>query len=100
MIENDFVKETENLNENNVLNEVRKKTLDSYKNYRNMMHYLSADAPIGVLCLPKSTENLLINNGFLRVYDIFDRDLTEIKGLTNTGIDLITARLNNFLSMS
>jgi len=72
----------------------------SLSNYRNTLTYLLGDAPIESLCLPKQLEKLLINDGCLRVYDLFDRDFTKIKGLGVTRIRDLTSRLNQFFSMS
>lgn len=85
--------------ENEFVNEIKKKTLDSYKDFRKMTRYLAADAPIAILCLPKTVEKLLINSDILRIYDLFDLDLTKIEGLTDTGVNVITTRLQNFISM-
>lgn len=80
--------------------EIKVKLLENLKNYRNMMNLLAGDAPISVLCLPKIIEKLLIGNGCLRVYDMLNCNLGEIKGLTNASVNMITARLEQFRSMS
>lgn len=67
--------------------------------YQKTLSYMAADAPISILCLPKSVENILLRNGLLRVYDLFDRDFTEIEGLTEIRIRDLTASLDKFLSM-
>ena len=77
--------------------EINKKLLESLDNYRKTMSYMCGDAPIEVLCLPKVIETILISNGCLRVYDLFDRDLTEIKGMGCGRIRQLTARLDEFL---
>lgn len=68
-------------------------------NYRNTIDIMAADAPIQVLCLPDIIQNILIDNGFHRVYDIINVDLTEIKGLGAVRIRKLTSCLNEFLSM-
>lgn len=81
------------------MQEINKKLIDSLENYRKTLSYMYGDAPLGVLCLPKSLETVLINAGCLRVYDLFNRDLTEIKGVGSTRIRDLTTSLDKFLSM-
>jgi hypothetical protein len=83
------------LHQQKVKEEVLKKLIE----YRNTINYMTADAPMSILCLSKKTEALLLDNGLLRVYDLFDRDFTKIEGLNNTGLRELTARFNQFLSM-
>jgi hypothetical protein len=79
------------------LNEELKKNFEMYK--QNMM-LMSLDAPLGVLCLPKVVENLLVRNGCKRVYDIFNLDLAEIKGLGRNRLSILTSRLDEFVCVS
>lgn len=81
------------------IQEINKKLFESLENYRNTMNYMFGDAPIGVLCLPKVVETTLVNQGILRVYDLFDRDLGEIKGIGHSRIRDLAARLNEFLAV-
>jgi hypothetical protein len=81
------------------MQKLREELSKSFKAYRTTMHFLSADAPIEVLCLPKTIENILLDAGCLRVYDLFDVDLTEIKGLGPVRIRDLTARFQQFVSM-
>ena len=81
------------------INKINKKHLESLQNYRDFMSYASGDVPIQVLCLPKSIEKILIDYGLLRVYDLFDRDLTKIKGIGKTRIRYLASSLDQFLSM-
>lgn len=71
----------------------------SLENYRKITSMMYGDAPIETLCLPKSTNKLLISQGFCRIYDLFNCDLTEIKGISNVGLRDLTTRVNEFLSM-
>lgn len=80
--------------------EIKKRLLESLENYRKTVDYMLGDAPIGVLCLPKAIETLLNNAGCYRIYDLFDRDLTEIKGLGDSRLRHLTSCLNQFLSIS
>lgn len=68
--------------------------------YKQVLSYMGADISIQVLCLPKSVENTLVREGIVRVYDLFNRDLTEIKGLGSARLDLLASRLNEFFSVS
>lgn len=81
------------------LKEINEKLLINLQNYRKTLTYMYADAPIEALCLPNSLQNILIDSGCLRIYDLIDRDLTEIKGLGKTRINRLTTCLNEFLSM-
>lgn len=67
--------------------------------YRKTMSYMAADAPISILGIPKCVENVLCNNGLLRVYDLFDCDFTKIKGLSKSRINDLTTSIDEFLSM-
>lgn len=79
--------------------EINKKLLESLDNYNKMIQYCMTDVPIGCMCLDSKTEAILIKNGFRRVFDIVDVDLTEIKGLGKIRIGKITASLDKFISM-
>lgn len=78
---------------------VQKELVESFENYQTTLKYMLGDAPISSLCLDKPSETILISNGLLRVYDLFDRNLTEIKGLGDIRIRNLTTRLNEFLSV-
>jgi hypothetical protein len=81
------------------IKKINKKLTEGLQNYRKMMSYMAGDVPIQSLCLPKTIETILLNNGLLRVYDLFDRDLTEIKGLGTVRCRDLTSRLDQFLAM-
>lgn len=68
-------------------------------NYQKVLKYLSSDAPLEVLCLPKKIETSLLSSGCLRVYDLLDLDFTKIEGLNASQIRILTAGLHQFLSM-
>jgi len=80
-------------------NNITIKLLASIEDYNKTIRFLSCDAPIGVLCLSKATETILANNGILRVYDIFNVDLTKVKGLGDVRRGDLTASLDKFISM-
>jgi hypothetical protein len=67
--------------------------------YREVVGYMGANAPIGVLCLPRVIENILAKNDIVRVYDLINYKLDGIKGLGVERIDLIRARCDEFFSM-
>lgn len=68
--------------------------------YRRVIFYMESNVPIKVLCLPKPIENVLTKAGCLRIYDLINRDFRKIKGLGDRRIDLLTSRLDEFLSIS
>ncbi len=67
--------------------------------FKKNIHYMFGDAPISVLCLPKTIETVLISEDCLRVYDLFNRDLTKIKGIGKTRVRLLAASLEQFISV-
>lgn len=83
-----------------VVKQINKKLLESLANYKKITSLMAADIPIQALCLDKPIEKILLNNGFLRVYDILNMDLTKIKGLGKIRIRQLTARLNEFVFVS
>lgn len=81
------------------LEKLRKELRMKFANYQRTMKYLSADAPISVLCLPGIIEKILSDSGFLRIYDLFDLDLIKVKGLGVSRVRQLTTRLDEFFSM-
>ncbi len=81
------------------LKKVKEEVLKRLAEYQKTISYMSCDAPISILLLPKSMESILSRNGCLRVYDLIDRDFTKIEGLGEAAIGNLTSRLNQFLSM-
>jgi hypothetical protein len=75
--------------------ELRKKFTD----YQTTMKFMLADAPIEILCLPQATEKILLDQGFLRIYDLFNIDLIEIKGIGIVRVKQLAASLDKFFSM-
>ena len=82
------------------MNKINLELLKSLGNYQKTLSFMLADAPIGCLCLPKTIETILLNEGCLRIYDLFDRDFTEIEGLGVARIRDLTTCLDKFFSMS
>lgn len=78
---------------------VDKKLLESFENYNKFLHLCACDAPIGVLCLPKDIESILVRENITRVYDLLGRNLTKIKGLGKIRQFRLTACLDKVLSM-
>jgi hypothetical protein len=81
------------------IKKINKQLSQSLVNYRNFTTYMAADIPIGALCLDETTQKILDDNGITRVYDLFGRDFTEIKGIGKVRARHLTARLNEFLSI-
>lgn len=79
---------------------INKKLLESLENYNKMINHSVCDMPIGCLCLDEKIESILFKNGFRRIFDLVDTDLTKIKGLGKIRIGKITAGLNKFFSVS
>lgn len=75
--------------------ELRKK----FQDYQMTMKYMLADAPIQILCLQPIVEKILIDQGFLRIYDLFNVDLVKVKGLGVVRVKQLTACLDKFFSM-
>ena len=73
---------------------------EDLKHYRTVLQYMEANVPLGVLSLGPRIEKILSREGCVRVYDLIDRDLTKIEGLGRKSLDLLTARLDQFLSIS
>lgn len=88
-----------NLESQMELQKLKKELMKSFDQYKKTMKYLSADLPIECLCLPSQVENILIEQGYLRIYDLFDVDFAKIKGLGVVRIRDLTTRLNQFLSV-
>ena len=78
----------------------REEMQKAWNNYQTIMQFLEMDAPIEVLCLDKKTESLFRNNGFLRVNDIVNLDLTKIEWLDDRSRRNLTSRLNEFFPIS
>ena len=82
-----------------ILQKLREELSKSFSEYRDTMKFMAADAPIEILCLQPTTEKILLNNGCLRVYDVFNMDFTKVEGLGPVRIRHLTTSLNKFFSM-
>ena len=83
-------------NENIDIIEESKKNL---AHYRNVLQFMGANIPIQALCLPKPIENALLRADCLRVYDLINRDFTEIKGIGRDRADILASRLDEFFTV-
>jgi hypothetical protein len=81
------------------LQKIKEEVLKKLSEYRTTLSYMASDAPISILCLPTVTENALLQHGLLRVYDLFNCDFTEVKGLGVARIRDLTTRLDQFIAM-
>ncbi len=95
----DVLKEDVNIEQDIKMQKLKEELAKSFSEYRKTMKFLSADAPIEILCLPKTIENILIDSGCLRIYDVFDLDFTKVKGLGTVRVRELTTRLDQFFSM-
>jgi len=86
----------ENINTIDLEKEEHKKNL---AHYRQTLGYMSANVPIESLCLPTVIENILIKEGFIRVYDLMAHDFREVKGIGRDRFDIIAASLDEFVSI-
>lgn len=90
---------TLNLQKDLELEKIKIEVLKKFDEYKKTLNYLAADAPISILCLPQATEKILLDNGFLRVYDLFNVDFTKIKGFGAVRCRQLTTCLDQFFSM-
>jgi hypothetical protein len=81
------------------IRKIREEVVKKLSDYRKTLAYMTADAPIEILCLPAVIETALRNHGVFRIYDVFDLDLTKVKGLGVRRIGDLTACLDKFFSM-
>lgn len=88
-----------NLEKEMILKKIREEVLKRFDDYRNTISYMAADAPIEILCLPNVIQNALIAHGCLRIYDLFNVDFTEVKGLGIRRIRELTTCLDKFFAM-
>ncbi len=88
-----------NIEQEMQLQKIKEEIIKKFSEYKKSMSFIASDAPIEVLCLPDIITKILLNNGLLRVYDLFDCNLTEIKGLGVVRIRQLTSRLDEFASM-
>ena len=87
------------LEQERTIKKIQEELVQKFKDYKKTITYMAADAPIEVLCLPKPIESVLLANGFLRIYDVFDVDFAKIKGLGVVRIRQLTSSLDQFFSM-
>lgn len=78
---------------------IKEEVVQKFSEYRTILNYMAADAPIGALCLPPVIENALFSHGCLRIYDLFDLDFSKVKGLGIRRVGKLTACLDKFFSM-
>lgn len=100
----DKIKESfENVNinlENDLkMQKLREELAKRFKDYKTTMSFMATDAPIAVLCLNPSLETILINEGYLRVYDLLNMDFTKIKGIGIVRSRELAASLEQFFSV-
>lgn len=104
MLDNDKIIENpesvkNNLEYNETMKKIREELIKRFSDYRKTMDKMTTDAPIAILCLPKAIETCLFDHGCRRIYDLFDVDFTEVKGLGVRRIGDLTASLDKFFSM-
>ena len=82
-----------------VMRKLKEEVTQKFVQYRKFLIFMAGDAPIETLCLPKVIENALLAHGCFRIYDLFDCDFTEVKGLGISRIRDLTSCLDQFVSM-
>ena len=88
-----------NIDGDMAMRKIREELRKSLSSYRNIMLHMAADAPIGTLGIRRNTEKELLNAGCLRIYDLLNRDFTEIEGLSVVGLHDLTSKFNQFVAM-
>lgn len=81
------------------MKQLREELSKRFSEYQTTMKYLAADAPLEILCLNAQVEKILLDNGCLRVYDVFNMDLAKIEGIGAVRFRHLTSRLDEFFSM-
>lgn len=103
MLNKNLNENLENVNNNfeqeMYLKKVRDEVLKKFNDYKKTIAYMTADAPLEILCLPSAIQNALLAHGCLRIYDLFDMDFTKVKGLGVRRIRDLTSCLDQFFSM-
>ncbi len=89
----------ENIEYEMKMQKLKEELLKSFESYNSTLKYLAADAPIETLCLSPQLVEILVSNGILRIYDVFNLDLAKIKGIGPVRLRQLTTSLNQFLSM-
>lgn len=98
-IEESFDNSNKHFEQDMDMQKLKEQLKNHFNDYRDIMRYMLADAPIGTLCLPRATEKLLLDQGFLRIYDLFDVNFVEIKGFGAVRCRQLTASLDEFFAM-
>jgi hypothetical protein len=77
----------------------QKRLHEDLAHYRNVMYFLGLNIPIESMCLPARIEKILLDNGFLTIYELTVSDFRKVKGLGKRSVDLIASRLNELVSI-
>jgi hypothetical protein len=72
---------------------------EDLSHYREVIYMMGANVSIKMLCLPVQIENILLHEGYDRVYMLTRNDLTKIKGLGKRRLALLTSRLDELFSI-
>lgn len=101
--DNNLIEKLDNINHNFEkdidMDRLKKELKKKFSDYEVTMKYMLADAPIEILCLKSDVQSILLREGFLRIYDLFNVDLIKVKGLGVVRIKELTTRLDQFFSM-
>lgn len=81
------------------MEKLKEELRQKFTEYQKFMKILAGDCPIEALCLTPATNTILRRNGCCRIYDLFDLDFVEIKGLGEVRIRELTTKLDEFVFM-
>lgn len=103
-MEMDHVNDIDNkkiLKEQEIQEELRK----NITQYRDVVNFMGSNIPTEAMCLPMKIEEVLIGEGFIRIYDFIaflraGHDLTEIKGIGKARARILESRLDEFFSVT
>ena len=98
-VKENFNNVKENIENDLDMAKLKEELKKSFSDYNTTMKFMLADAPLEILCLPSGLEKVLIDQGFLRIYDLFNIDLVKVKGLGVVRIKQLTTSLDKFFSM-
>jgi len=87
------------MNDNQELIIDKERVQNDFQHYRNVLSFLGSNLPIQALCLPKVIENALLADDCIRVCDLINRDLSKIKGMGKTRIDILRVSLDEFFTI-
>ena len=71
---------------------IAKRLLQNLNNYKTSLNFMYMDVPIETLCLSKSLVSTLHKRDIFRVYDLWEKDLFQIEGISEGAARNLTTR--------